>query len=159
MSAYANALNGTLPSSLANLSKLERLFMRGEHGHLRTTLSRQTALLTLAVPCVAENALSGTIPPSFGQLTSLTELHIGENALSGSLPATISGMTSLEKLVLWENELTTIDPETERPPALRECSLQDCEWACPLPEWATDECHAKCDAHAPSTGSTRDVAQ
>ena len=112
---------------------------------------------------------------------------MGENELSGSLPATISGMTSLEKLVLWENELTAIDPETERPPALSECSLQvgtaackrplspgciftllvsawcfglqDCEWACPLPEWATDECHAKCDAHTPGTRSTRDVAK
>ena len=93
----------------------------------------QTASITLVPRCVAENALSGTIPPSFGQLTSLTELHIGENELSGSLPATISGMSSLEKLVLWENELTAIDPETERPPALSECSLQVGTAACKRP--------------------------
>ena len=58
---------------------------------------------------------------------------MGENELSGSLPATISGMTSLEKLVLWENELTAIDPETERPPKLSECSLQVGTAACKRP--------------------------
>jgi hypothetical protein len=45
-----------------------------------------------------ENNLTGPIPPSFGNLTSLLELKLHRNSLSGSIPASLGNIKSLQFL-------------------------------------------------------------
>ncbi|EEC83076.1 hypothetical protein OsI_28199 [Oryza sativa Indica Group] len=45
-----------------------------------------------------QNYLSGPIPSFIGQLTALTELHVGFNPLSGSLPKELGNLTNLNLL-------------------------------------------------------------
>ena len=76
----ANALSGTLPSSLGDLISLQVLSLTG-------------------------NKLLGGIPSSVGQLVSLQQLWLDANSLSGSIPTEIVGMTSLQGLYLSSNRL------------------------------------------------------
>ena len=58
-----------------------------------------------------DNQLSGSIPESLGQLTSLTELHLGYNQLTGSIPESLGQLTSLTVLSLDNNQLSGIIPD------------------------------------------------
>ena len=61
---------------------------------------------------LGNNRLSGTIPPSLGQLTRLQGLNLGANQLSGEIPSELGGLTHLETLQLWANQLSgAIPPE------------------------------------------------
>ena len=59
-----------------------------------------TASLTLS-----GNTLSGEIPASFGDLTSLKELNMENNELSGDFPTALSGMTSIKSILLAGNSI------------------------------------------------------
>jgi len=59
------------------------------------------------------NRLSGTIPPSLGNLSNLTRLHLGwgpetqtGNKLSGSIPAELGNLSNLTELILHANQLS-----------------------------------------------------
>jgi len=49
------------------------------------------------------NSLTGTLPPSWSALSSLTTLDLGGNQLSGTVPTAWLGMESLESLSLSAN--------------------------------------------------------
>ena len=49
------------------------------------------------------NGLSGTIPSTFGLLTSLTYLQLGYNYLFGTIPASLSQLSSIQYLYLYSN--------------------------------------------------------
>ena len=51
--------------------------------------------------------LAGTLPESFGQLSSLVVLSLMENSLTGTLPASFSSMTSLTYACVSAAELPT----------------------------------------------------
>ena len=51
------------------------------------------------------NTLSGEIPASFGDLTSLKELNMENNELSGDFPTALSGMTSIKSILLAGNSI------------------------------------------------------
>lgn len=61
LNLHSNMLNGTLPSEIGNLSRLEFLF-------------------------VAQNRLTGTIPDEYSSLSLLRKVVIGQNRLSGTIP-------------------------------------------------------------------------
>jgi Leucine-rich repeat (LRR) protein len=52
------------------------------------------------------NNLTGTIPSSIGDLTSLTLLWLGSNQLTGSIPSEIWELTNLTQLSFYNNQLT-----------------------------------------------------
>ncbi len=81
LSLAANNLDGTIPSSLQNL----------------------TSLTGLLLPA---NALTGTIPPELGNLTLLSTLDLSDNQLTGEFPTFIYGLTALRRLELDHNQLT-----------------------------------------------------
>src|SRR5688572_15290694 len=56
---------------------------------------------------LAENNLNGSIPPSFGNLTSMERLTLYNNQLS-SLPETFGNLVNLTWLDLNGNQLTTL---------------------------------------------------
>ena len=64
LSLHSNALNGTIPVEIGDLTSLTAL-------HL------------------SNNDLSGTIPAEIGNLTSLTDLSLDGNALNGTIPDSV----------------------------------------------------------------------
>ena len=60
----SNQLNGSIPSSLGNLTNLRSLFLQ-------------------------RNDLSGSIPSSLGNLTNLEWLYLVGNQFSGCIPASL----------------------------------------------------------------------
>ena len=75
-----NALSGTLPPALGDLTNLQWLDL-------------------------SANALSGALPPALSNLTNLRLLNLSANALSGSLPASLGSLTNLESLDLRNTQL------------------------------------------------------
>lgn len=59
-------------------------------------------------PCrsnLAQNALTGGLPPEWGELASLTSLDASSNYLSGGLPEAWKDLTSLQEAQLANNNL------------------------------------------------------
>lgn len=77
-----NSLAGSLPSSLGQLTSLNRYLW------------------------IYDNQISGTIPSSLSSLTKLLSLRLDDNMLSGSAPSSLSHLTKLETLNLNNNYLT-----------------------------------------------------
>ena len=76
-----NNLNGSIPSSMGNLSKLKSLSLH-------------------------DNRLSGSVPSSMGNLSSLTGLSLKGNAgLSGPLPQSFTRLRHLDLLYLHQTAL------------------------------------------------------
>ncbi len=78
-------LTGPIPSTFANLSRLEYLVLN-------------------------RNSLSGTIPGGLGGLTNLEWLGLYDNAFSGSIPSQLGSLSNLERLYLHGNQLTGTIP-------------------------------------------------
>ncbi|XP_043717381.1 MDIS1-interacting receptor like kinase 2-like [Telopea speciosissima] len=81
-----NKLSGQIPHSLANLSKLESLYLH-------------------------ENQLSGSLPSEIGDLKNLVDLNIAQNKLSGPIPHSLANLSKLEALSLFENQLSGPIPQ------------------------------------------------
>ncbi|CAL5417775.1 unnamed protein product [Camellia sinensis] len=100
-----NSLHGTIPSSIANLSKLTYLALARNqlHGPVPDSIG---LIGKLNVLLLFGNYLSGTIPPSIGNLTKLTYLRLHYNELSGSVPSEIGKLSNLYLLTFFENKLS-----------------------------------------------------
>ena len=83
------SLKGTIPSSLFNLKKLEKLRI-----------------------CHAEDMTPMPIPKEVGQLSELEELDLSEINLTGNLIPEIGRLSKLQKLAMYSNDLTGGVPET-----------------------------------------------
>ncbi|PKU64150.1 putative LRR receptor-like serine/threonine-protein kinase [Dendrobium catenatum] len=64
----------------------------------------------LTVLSLAENSITGNIPPTIGQLRNLSVLDLSRNALSGNIPVALIGLGSLSYLDLSSNFLTGTVP-------------------------------------------------
>jgi Leucine-rich repeat (LRR) protein len=94
-----NGLVGTIPSSLGDLTQLNRLLLE-------------------------RNDLSGNIPPGLGMLTKLNVLTLGLNQLTGSIPAALGNLPNLSWLVLSHNKLSgSIPPELGKMASLQNLRL------------------------------------
>ena len=78
-------------------------------GSLPDTLGNLTSLEELAL---LSNQLRGPIPDTLGNLTSLVVLGLSINELSGPIPDTLGNLTNLERLYLDQNELSGPIPDT-----------------------------------------------
>ena len=52
------------------------------------------------------NGLNGTIPSELGNLSNLTNLHLGSNSLTGTIPSELGNLTKLAQIFLFSNSLT-----------------------------------------------------
>lgn len=67
----------------------------------------------VSILSLSSNGLSGTIPSTIGQLTSLTSLYLGDNELIGTIPSTIGQLSlNLFALSLSNNQLSGTIPQT-----------------------------------------------
>ena len=83
----ANALTGSIPSGLGNLSNL-------------------------SIIGLARNSLSGPMPTSLGNLSGLPRLSLRDNTgLSGALPNGFTGLVNLERLAVANTGLCAPDAQ------------------------------------------------
>ncbi|KAK9054301.1 hypothetical protein SSX86_025379 [Deinandra increscens subsp. villosa] len=83
-----NGFDGVIPDFIGNLSKTLRMLYMGS------------------------NQISGSIPPSIGQLKGLALLNLSFNSISGEIPSEIGQLEVLEELVLRKNRLTSNIPNS-----------------------------------------------
>lgn len=79
-------LRGTLPSELADMTKLKALYLSG-------------------------NGLSGPLPSELGLLSNLTELSLNLTSISGTIPTEYGDLTNLKQLYLSDTDLWGSVPE------------------------------------------------
>ncbi len=99
-----NALTGSIPSELGNLSNLSYLNLRSNDltGSIPSELGNLSSLTDLDL---RSNDLTGSIPSELGNLSSLTDLDLGSNALAGPIPSELGNLSSLSRLTLSRNAL------------------------------------------------------
>lgn len=105
-----NNLEGTLPSSFANLSYVVDLWLNDNKltGNLPSNIGD---MQNLSYCYLYNNNFTGSIPESFGMATKMFRLYLQKNSFTGTIPATIGNMTSLDGLGLDNNNLTGGIPE------------------------------------------------
>ena len=59
---------------------------------------------------LGNNALTGTVPPQLGQLTSLRGIQLGVNSLTGRIPSELGNLANLERLSLTRNRFSGTIP-------------------------------------------------
>ncbi|MDM8524063.1 leucine-rich repeat domain-containing protein [Desulfococcaceae bacterium HSG8] len=130
---FKKQLNGTIPESLGNLTKLESLYLGSNElsGSIPDTLGRLTSLSQLSL---SENQLSETIPDSLGSLTDLYFLDLSSNQLSGPIPDSLGSLTSLSQLWLSFNQLSGPIPDLSQLTNLSDLSLRWNQLSGPIPE-------------------------
>ena len=107
----SNNLQGTIPSSIRNLTNLLSLYLSSNQltGSIPPELGSMTNLQILNL---SYNQLTGSIPPRLGSMTNLLWLYLYNNQLSGTIPKELKNLTNLLYLCLFSNQLTgPIPPE------------------------------------------------
>ncbi|GMP21938.1 hypothetical protein CsSME_00000147 [Camellia sinensis var. sinensis] len=122
-----NHLECALPKSFSNLSRLQSLHLAGNNltEELHQFLQKLSAAEdSLQVLYVFDNRLSGPLP-DFTRFSSLIELSVGSNQLSGSIPETFGQLSSLVSLQLYGNQITGSVPDLSMFPSLTDLGLGD----------------------------------
>ena len=106
----SNNLDGKIPESLGNLTKLERLDLYDNN--LRGSIPESFRYLTnLEYFNLSVNGLSGSIPDWWHHLTNLRYFAIAFNDLRGSIPESFRYLTNLEYFNLNANGLSGSIPD------------------------------------------------
>lgn len=100
------SFTGVIPAYIGNLSKkLTKLYAYNNHltGIVPTTISNLSSLTTVSF---TGNQLSGTIPDSITLLENLELLFLSENSMVGPIPTQIGTLTRLLELSLEGNKFS-----------------------------------------------------
>ncbi|RVX13490.1 Receptor kinase-like protein Xa21 [Vitis vinifera] len=110
-------LKGNIPTEIGNLSNLYQLSLNNNDltGTIPPSIGQLQKLQGLYLPA---NKLQGSIPNDICQLRNLVELYLANNQLSGSIPACLGELAFLRHLYLGSNKLNSTIPLTL-------CSLND----------------------------------
>jgi hypothetical protein len=106
-----NFFNSTIPSVLATLPSLEYLYMSDTYliGDL-TPLQGMSAIMELWAD--GNPNITGPIPESFGNMTTLKSLSLAYNSLSGTIPTQMGQLTDMVQMWLFFNRLEGEIPTT-----------------------------------------------
>lgn len=105
----SNHLNGTIPSKLCRMRKLERVYLSNNSlsGEIPSELG---SIPHLGLLDLSKNKLSGSIPDSFANLSQLRRLLLYDNQLSGTIPPSLGKCINLEILDLSHNKISGVIP-------------------------------------------------
>ena len=89
-----NSLNGSIPSSIGNLTMLNTLHLSSNllNGSIPSTVGAMNALVDVDL---SNNGLNGSLPSTIGRLTLLTSLLLNSNGLTGTIPLSIGAANQL----------------------------------------------------------------
>jgi len=98
-----NALNGTIPSDIGNLSQLRLFHLHNNQisGSFPASFTNMTELQSIRLN---NNQLSGGISSNFGNLSQLQLIDLSNNSLSGSISGALGNLSSLQTLDLSNND-------------------------------------------------------
>lgn len=129
-----NLLDGTFPSEIANLSKLEDLQMPWNPFTPTALPSDWGKLKNLKSLFMAGCNLVGEIPESFGGMESLEHLDLTANHLVGSIPNGLFLLKDLSYLYLYKNKLSGPIPSLVLSLNLKEIDLSQNHLSGSIPE-------------------------
>ncbi|KAI6703553.1 hypothetical protein NL676_012689 [Syzygium grande] len=104
------SLPGSLPPELAKLPHLREIDFA--YNYLYGTIPQEWASMRLTSISVLVNRLSGEIPKTLANITSLTYLCLEANQFSGNVPPELGSLINLQTLMLSSNQLTGNLPAT-----------------------------------------------
>ena len=129
----ANALSGSIPPEMGDLSRLMSLDLQANEltGRMPHELGSLASLTSLNLDA---NQLTGPIPATLGNLTNLTGLTLLANRLTGPIPSELGGLDNLTSLRLSGNPLKgSIPPELGKLSNLTELLLTQNLLTGPIP--------------------------
>jgi hypothetical protein len=142
LEAHKTNLFGTIPQELADLPNLEfvQLSNNDLHGTLPTFYSQD-----LEEIIVSNNQLNGSVNSVLG-LKRLQSLHVSNNNFSGEFAFPYESIDSLTSLMIENNRFTSTSHDifNASVPNLLYCNAFNNRFACPIPDWMTEMCHAEC---------------
>ncbi|KAL3934512.1 MAG: hypothetical protein SGBAC_009790 [Bacillariaceae sp.] len=99
-----HTISGTIPRELSNLPMLKKLDLSGNrlNGRIPVQFSR---LVKLEELYLQRNQLGNVIPPDFGSLTALRRMDVSTNSIIGRLPTQVGLMAALERLDVSDNQI------------------------------------------------------
>ncbi|XP_066355226.1 probable LRR receptor-like serine/threonine-protein kinase At3g47570 isoform X2 [Miscanthus floridulus] len=104
-----NKLTGRIPSTLSNLSNLERIDL-SSNLFMGEILESVTAMQHLILLDLSNNDLSGSIPTKMCMLRSLERLYLQGNRFFGCIPKNIGNISRLEYISISSNKLNSTIP-------------------------------------------------
>ncbi|CAJ1956333.1 unnamed protein product [Cylindrotheca closterium] len=118
-----HTIGGTIPPELSRLPLLEQIDLSGNQivGRIPTEFGDLDRLQELYLH---HNQIGNIIPAEFGRLTALRQLDASDNGIIGRLPFALGQMTALEELNLSNNRIgNSIPTEVGQMRALRRLDL------------------------------------
>ncbi|KAL6907910.1 hypothetical protein ACP4OV_002080 [Aristida adscensionis] len=110
-----NLLSSSVPATLGNIPALNILRLSGNNleGNLDDFLSSLSNCGQLQILQLDSNFITGGLPEHVGNLSAkLVEFTVGYNKLTGRIPSTLSNLSSLDRITLLSNQLTGAIPES-----------------------------------------------
>ena len=104
-----NQLTDSIPNELSNLKSVFRINL--SHNQLTGPLPRLSGFNKLQHLHLNDNALSGSIPSGYGQLTELRDLNLANNALTGTIPQSLGDLPNLMTIDLGGNRFSPPVPD------------------------------------------------
>lgn len=135
-------LEGTIPSEIGHLTRLERLKLGNNHlyGSIPSTLSKLTMLEHLEL---YRNDLTGTLPWLAG-MVHLKRFLAQSNHLEGTLSDSLCGLSSLHGLTLFENWFNGSIPDCFGNMSLETFQIEQTRLTGTLPSWLCDRIGLDC---------------
>jgi len=108
-----NNITGTVPLSLTKCTQLEVLDLSSNAftGDVPSKLCSSSNPTALQKLLLADNYLSGNVPPELGSCKNLRSIDLSFNNLIGPIPMEVWTLPNLLDLVMWANNLTGEIPE------------------------------------------------
>ncbi|CAN6173501.1 unnamed protein product [Urochloa humidicola] len=103
---YTNRLVGEIPPGFFNMSSLREFSIDNNIFHGELPVDAGAHWPHLQYLFLSKNGLSGPIPPSLGNLTSIQTLLLGQNLLEGGIPDALSHLPDLRIFHVYLNRLT-----------------------------------------------------